>query len=258
MTRLVAGLACVGVALCTGAVLASAGGRSDPYARSEVLVAAPPAPVAGVPDVRTSADPPGPAPQVHVAPDWIQNTAAATGLAPRVLRAYAGAEVVLATEQPACGLGWALLAGIGALESGHGTIHGSGVGPDGVVSPPVVGPALDGSPGLAALRDSEDGALDGDPTWDRAVGPMQFLPSTWARWAADGDGDGVADPQQVDDAALAAGRYLCASGDVETADHLRRALLSYNRSGEYAARVVATANRDAVASTASTASTAGS
>ncbi len=47
------------------------------------------------------------------------------------------------------------------------------------------------------------------PTYDRAVGPMQFLPGTWGRWGSDGDRDGVSDPQDVDDAALAAARYLC-------------------------------------------------
>lgn len=38
----------------------------------------------------------------------------------------------------------------------------------------------------------------------RALGPMQFLPGTWSRYAADGDGDGKADVQNVFDASLAA------------------------------------------------------
>ena len=48
------------------------------------------------------------------------------------------------------------------------------------------------------------------PDLDRAVGPMQFLPASWARYGADGNGDGVRDPHQLDDAALAAAAYLCA------------------------------------------------
>jgi hypothetical protein len=92
---------------------------------------------------------------------------------------------------------------------------------------------LDGN-GFAAIPDSDGGALDGDPHWDRAVGPMQFIPATWARWARDGDNDGVADPQDVEDATAASAAYLCAGGrDLATADGLRDAVLSYNHSIAY-------------------------
>ena len=67
---------------------------------------------------------------------------------------------------------------------------------------------------------------------------MQFLSSTWARWGADGDGDGTSDPGDLDDAALAAGRYLCADGhDLATDAGWSAAVLSYNHDQAYLARV---------------------
>ena len=63
---------------------------------------------------------------------------------------------------------------------------------------------------------------------------MQFIPSTWEQWAADGDRDGRADPQDIDDAALAAARYLCASGaDLSTGTGWSAAIYSYNHSVDY-------------------------
>src|SRR3546814_6297301 len=75
---------------------------------------------------------------------------------------------------------------------------------DGRSSRPILGPALDGRPGFAAIRSTPESATwHGDSTWDHAVGPLQFIPSTWSRWAADGDGDGASDPNDIDDAAYA-------------------------------------------------------
>ena len=71
---------------------------------------------------------------------------------------------------------------------------------------------------------------------------MQFLPETWAAWAADGDGDGTADPGDLDDAAAAAARYLCAGGrDLATGAGWSSGVLSYNRSTAYVADVRAAA-----------------
>lgn len=87
---------------------------------------------------------------------------------------------------------------------------------------------------MRAIADTDGGVLDGDTTWDRAVGPFQFIPTTWTRWGSDGDGDGRADPQDVDDAALSAGRYPCADGkDLATGEGWSRAALSYNNSAQY-------------------------
>ena len=67
---------------------------------------------------------------------------------------------------------------------------------------------------------------------------MQFIPSMWSRWASDGNGDGAGDPQQIDDAALAAGRHLCANGrNMASAAGWWAGILSYNNSTEYAQKV---------------------
>lgn len=175
--------------------------------------------------------------------EWVDRVAASTGIEPRALQAYATAATMSDAEDPDCALAWPTLAAIGWVESHHGTIDDRTVDPvTGLPSVPVIGIALTGS-GVALIPDSDDGLLDGDTVHDRAVGPMQFIPSTWARWGSDGDGDGVADPQDLDDAALSAARYLCASGrDLSTASGWSAALLSYNRSGAYVDEVTRTAN----------------
>lgn len=175
-------------------------------------------------------------------PSWITETSAATGIPQRALLAYAAADVVVDAEQPDCEIGWNSLAGVGAIESHHGSYGGSTLGENGYPEPAIRGIPLDGN-GVAAISDTDGGAFDGDSVWDRAVGPMQFIPGTWEQWGADGNGDGVADPNQIDDAALAAARYLCASGPVTTTDGWRGAVLSYNRSNEYVDNVAVAANR---------------
>ncbi|MBG0851479.1 lytic murein transglycosylase [Streptomyces spinoverrucosus] len=148
-----------------------------------------------------------------------------------VFAAYRRAEARLADMAPGCGLRWQLLAAIGQVESGQA--RGGRVAADGTTPAPVLGPRLDGN-GFALIRDTDGGALDGDAVYDRAVGPMQFIPSTWAVWGTDGNGDGRADPHNVFDAALAAGRYLCAGGrDLTASGDLDAAILGYNRSTAY-------------------------
>ncbi len=161
------------------------------------------------------------------------------GIPLATLDAYLRAEATLKFERPQCGLAWWMLAGIGRVESNHGRYGGAQPGLRGNVTPRIIGIALDGSPGIAAISDSDDGAWDGDPVWDRAVGPMQFIPSTWRGYAADGNGDGATDPNNLYDAAVGAGRYLCrAAGNLGNDASLTRAYLAYNHSDVYAARVL--------------------
>ncbi len=161
------------------------------------------------------------------------------GIPVRVLAGYRHAAVLEAAADPGCGMDWALLAGIGRIESGHAS--GGRVDAAGTTRGRILGPVLDGSlPGSLVVLDTDGGALDGDVRFDRAIGPMQFLPSTWRSVGADGNGDGVADPNNVDDAALGAARYLCAGGgDLRTVAGATAALFRYNRSAAYGADVLA-------------------
>ena len=133
-----------------------------------------------------------------------------SGIAGTVLAAYQKAANDLALAQPNCGITWPLLAGIGKVESAHAS--GGRVDAAGVTRGKILGPVLDGGPGMAAISDTDQGAYDGDTKWDRAVGPMQFIPGTWKAFGADGNGDGVKDPHNIFDAARAAGDYLCSGG----------------------------------------------
>lgn len=160
------------------------------------------------------------------------------------LDAYVKASVRMAFERPGCGLRWSGLAAVGKVESGHGTYGGSRLNASGDTSQPIVGIPLDGSNGTAVVGDTDGGRWDGDPTVDRAVGPMQFIPGSWATLGRDGNGDGRADPSNIYDAALAAAGLLCRAGGsgLDTDAGLYRAALGYNNSGAYASLVVRTAN----------------
>ena len=87
-----------------------------------------------------------------------------------------------------CGIPWTLVAAIGRVESDHGQFAGATLLSDGRSDPPIVGIPLDGRPGVAEIKDTDGGKWDGDKTFDRAVGPMQFIPSSWATfgWTATG------------------------------------------------------------------------
>ncbi|HEY5888128.1 MAG TPA: lytic transglycosylase domain-containing protein [Acidimicrobiales bacterium] len=159
------------------------------------------------------------------------------------LDAYLRASLEVNDQMPGCRLPWWLLAGIGRVESGHGTFATSELDAGGTARPSIIGIALDGGNSTAVITDSDGGVLDGDLRSDRAVGPMQFIPSTWARYAADGNGDGVADPQNLYDAAHAAGQYLCtAAGDLGTDAGVHRGIFAYNHSEAYVNKVLSFAH----------------
>jgi membrane-bound lytic murein transglycosylase B len=171
---------------------------------------------------------------------WAVYAGQRAGIPVRALEAYATAEAKVAADDPGCRLHWSTLAGIGFVESHHGQIGGRSLGADGRPSDPIFGIALNGGPAIQAIRDTDGGRLDRDRAWDRAVGPMQFIPETWATSAADGDGDGEEDP---------AARYLCGrGGDLSTDAGWRRAILSYNQSTVYLRDVRERASRYASAS----------
>ena len=188
------------------------------------------------------AAPVAPQPQAGTGEDplrtWASRLAGPTGIPARALMAYGNAELVLRDTTPSCTLSWATLAGIGRIESNHGRYGGATLGEDGRPSKPIIGVPLDGSVGVKAITDTDGGEFDGDAQVDRAVGPMQFIPSTWRRWASDANLDGRGDPQQIDDAALAAARYLCANGrDLSVPADWWAAVFSYNNSVPYGQKV---------------------
>ena len=152
----------------------------------------------------------------------------------RALSAYQRAETVMRSADPSCGITWQLIAAIGKVESNHGRFGGALMTPDGVVHPAILGPRLTGHQQTSRITDTDAGLLDGDTTYDRAVGPMQFIPSTWTVVGVDGDNDGRRDPQDIDDASLATGVYLCSGADdLTTTAGQRAAVHRYNHSESY-------------------------
>lgn len=225
-------------ALAAGALIAG-------VAQSAATTVAAPPVEAPAPASTPAADPAEPSTTLRADPAWTERIAAATGITPRALQAYATAALVVGREQPACGIGWNTLAGIGAIESAHGSHGGATLGDDGYSRPEIRGIPLDGTRS-ARIDDTDGGRMDGDARWDRAMGALQFIPDTWMRWGADADGDGTASPDQIDDAALSAARYLCAAGEMSSVDGWRRAIFSYNNLESYVDDVAEVANTYAV------------
>ena len=220
---LLAGIVVLALAGCTAAP-----DRTD-------AAQAPPPPLAATPT--------GPGYTGMIDPDWAQRTAKATGIPLLAVVAYAGAALRSAEVYPDCGLGWNTLAAIGFVESDHGAFGGSSIGPDFTVAPPIYGVVLDGGD-TEHIPDSDGGAVDGISDYDRAVGPMQLIPQTWASWPSDGNGDGVPDPQNIADAAIAAANHMCrASGGMSTPDGWRAGIGAYNSGGDYLRKVASAAQQ---------------
>lgn len=171
---------------------------------------------------------------------WTASAMADHNVPAAASRAYRNAAASMARTDPACQIPWTLLAGIGRVESDHGRYGGSTLGADGVSRPLIIGVQLNGTGPVAAIRDTDNGRYDKDTVWDRAVGPMQFIPSTWRSSARDGDGDGVKSPNDLDDAALSAAAYLCSGGGSILGDStMGAAVYRYNQDDYYVALVMA-------------------
>ena len=170
-------------------------------------------------------------------PSHLHGLALASAAIPGIaVKAYEHASKVLAMTDPACHLSWADIAGIGRVESDNGLTWGSNarVSLDGTVTPPILGPVLDGADGMPAYPTPDHGVLEHGGMWERAVGPMQFLPSTWIEYAQDGNGDHSKNPQNFFDAALTTAVFLCANGgDLASERGFDNAVLSYNNSSSY-------------------------
>jgi hypothetical protein len=170
----------------------------------------------------------------------VVSEASANGIPAAALSAYQRAAQVIGAADESCRLDWTLVAAIGRVESDHGRYGNNTLTDKGVARPGIFGIPLDGSNGTAEIDDTDAGQIDDDPVFDRAVGPMQFIPSTWSLVGVDGDGDGVRNPQDIDDAALATAVYLCSGDeDLSTTAGQRAAVYRYNHSQQYVDLVLA-------------------
>ena len=160
------------------------------------------------------------------------------------LDAYYRAATTVADARPTCGVEWWGLAGISRVEGRHGTYGGTSLMQNGDTDKRIIGIQLNGTNSTAVVGDTDDGTIDGDASYDRAVGPMQFIPQTWRRFAADGNEDGTTSPFNLYDATLAAATYLCtASSGLDADAGLRSAYFSYNHSLLYVDSVLGYARR---------------
>jgi membrane-bound lytic murein transglycosylase B len=241
--RLRKGAATTAVAAVAVAALSASqapGATGEDQSRHEAAGASTPAPETATGGDATGSSPyytdlpplnsPNPSPSSTVGTPVSRGEAEA-GIPATVLDAYKKAETELRAAKPGCNLPWQLLAAIGKVESGQA--RGGRVDANGTTLGRILGPQLDGN-GFALIPDTDHGAYDGNSQYDQAVGPLQFIPSTWAWAGRDGNADGKKDPNNVYDAALAAGHYLCRNDwDMSTDHGLHRAILSYNNSQDY-------------------------
>jgi len=104
--------------------------------------------------------------------------------------------------------------------------------------------AADNCPGLdplvlVAIHDVETGRDPaGEVSSAGAVGPLQFMPDTWARYGTDANGNGVTTAYDLEDALAAATALLCANGGGSPSE-IGVAIWNYNHSWQYVAAVQA-------------------
>jgi membrane-bound lytic murein transglycosylase B len=181
-----------------------------------------------------------PSHEIHGDTQQVVATASASGIPAVALAAYERAATVINAADQGCHLPWQLVAAIGRVESDHGRTDGNVLTDKGMAEPGIYGPVLDGKHGTTEIRDTDAGQYDHDAKYDRAVGPMQFIPSTWAIVGVDADNDGRRDPQDIYDASLASAVYLCSGpDDLSTTPGQRSAVFRYNHSQRYVDLVLA-------------------
>ena len=169
--------------------------------------------------------------------------ASTSGIPSAALAAYQRAETVINSADKSCNISWQLVAAIGRVESDHGRANGNTLNADGLAEPGIFGIPLDGRKGTAVITDTDAGQYDFDSEFDRAVGPMQFIPSTWSVVGVDADGDAQRNPQDIDDAALASAVYLCSGReDLGEEEGQRAAVYRYNHSQAYVDLVLSIMN----------------
>jgi membrane-bound lytic murein transglycosylase B len=238
----------VGIAVLTPLILAGAVGASSPAPSAPRDAAVTPLAAVVEPSPRDRSGPSVVAvtkspSAFHIAaatvsappPAIVVNSPGSLRIPATALSAYRNAERMMAAAYPGCGVSWNLLAGIGRIESMHA--NGGATDARGTAVRPIYGPALDGTlPGNEIIVQSRTADRI---IYARAMGPMQFLPGTWARYAADGDGDGKANVQNLFDSTLAAARYLCSGGlNLRDQSQVMAAILRYNNSVAYSRNVL--------------------
>lgn len=231
-------LAVLSVAWTAG--LATAGSDASASASSHTLPDGTQVPLEAV-QAPASLTPPGtltPGVRGHV--HQVVSTASATGIPAVALAAYQRAATVIDAADQSCHMPWQLVAAIGRVESDHGRTNGNVLTDSGVAKPGIYGPVLDGRHGTSLIRDTDAGHLDHNTSYDRAVGPMQFIPSTWAIVGVDADNDGQRNPQDIYDASLGSAVYLCSGpDDLSTGAGQRASVFRYNHSKRYVDLVLA-------------------
>ncbi|MFG3721264.1 lytic transglycosylase domain-containing protein [Streptomyces massasporeus] len=165
----------------------------------------------------------------------------AADIPPRMLTAYRKAAQQVGKHVPKCqDMRWPILAGVAKVESNHAIARN--IADNGDIRPKIYGVLLNGSDAggnTTVFPDTDNGRWDGTASSEPAVGPFQFLPSTWEGVGKDANGDKPADPHNADDAALGAAIYLCGNGrDLTNRSQLKAAFFQYNRSQEYVANVL--------------------